>query len=388
MVSILHNNRITTTMKIGILTLPFHTNYGGVLQAYALQTTIQRMGHEVCVLNINRELKRSMFMRCLSFLKYFANRYLLKREITYKSDRDINKDLIACEIHFRSFISKHINEYCIRKLEKDYPEFVDGFVVGSDQIWRHDFFCKMFNSDISSAFLGFWKKKGKRVAYAPSFGVETWEYSKEEDKICEDLLKRFDYVSVRERSGVDHCNKHLGRYDVVQVLDPTMLLNDSEWSSIIDNAETHENEGDLMCFIFDNSEEKKKIVEGIVQRTDLKPFFSYEYSDNKLERSKDRVYKKVEQWLRGIRDSKVVVTDSYHACVFSIIFGRPFIALAHDRNGEARLLSLFHEFGINKKVVRTIKDIDFATLFQKSDCNQCLTKLRKESLDFLNKSLN
>ena len=77
-------------MRIAILTLPLHTNYGGILQAYALQTVLQRMGHEVLLIEKERDLHKSRFRLMLSYGKYLVKRYLLREDITYTPLEQLN----------------------------------------------------------------------------------------------------------------------------------------------------------------------------------------------------------------------------------------------------------------------------------------------------------
>lgn len=169
-------------MKIGILTLPLHTNYGGILQAYALQTVLERMGHEVVVLNRDRKIYFPKHKQLVLYAKYLIKKYCLGRKLSpYKSANRKNSEREEREQYTSAFIKKNINTYEIRSLGIDSPKNLDVFVVGSDQVWRHIYFTNIWGSAIENAFLKFCEKETvKRIAYAASFGTEEWEYT--EDK--------------------------------------------------------------------------------------------------------------------------------------------------------------------------------------------------------------
>ena len=186
-------------MRIGILTLPLHTNYGGILQAYALQTVLERMGHEVVVFDTpNRRFLPPLWKMPLSFtkrtiLKIFGkiNRVFIERH--YNKTRPI----IAKKI--QPFIDKHINRKEIRSFYNLQSEDFDAIVVGSDQVWRVVYFPGLWlGQQIENAYLDFTKNWTiKRIAYAASFGTNNWEYNEEQTKNCGQLLSMFDAVETR-----------------------------------------------------------------------------------------------------------------------------------------------------------------------------------------------
>ena len=142
-------------MRIAILTLPLHTNYGGILQAYALQTVLQRMGHEVSLIEKERDLHKSRFRLMLSYGKYLVKRYLLREDITYTPLEQLNAERRVREQHMQHFIHSHIATYRIRRLEEVKAEDFDAIVVGSDQVWRHQYFTRLYDSPIGNAYLKF-----------------------------------------------------------------------------------------------------------------------------------------------------------------------------------------------------------------------------------------
>lgn len=209
-------------MRIGIITQPLHANYGGLLQNYALQQILIRAGYEVETIDWEGKtgIRETLYrMKMYVLHAFLPNKYpLLRYQPTQKE-----RETIQCNTNH--FINKYINHTAVIN---SYEGFVKqaamgkykAFVVGSDQCWR-----PCYNPFIFSMFLDFAQDKlVDRIAYAASFGTDSWEFTKQQTSICASLAKKFDLVTVREDSGVMLCKKHLG-VDAVHVLDPTMLLS-------------------------------------------------------------------------------------------------------------------------------------------------------------------
>ena len=183
-------------MRIAILTIPLNANYGGILQAYALQTTLEHIGeHDVKVLDNPYLLKMPP-----TILRPFvyATRLIGRKLGVYSGNikKEEGKNTYCANTYH--FVHENIHEYYINKLSDIPKERFDAIVVGSDQIWRSYFF-HLYFGEMSDAFLRFtngWNIK--RIAYAPSFGVEKWEYSEAETEECKKYIKQMDAVSCRE----------------------------------------------------------------------------------------------------------------------------------------------------------------------------------------------
>lgn len=159
-----------------------------------------------------------------------VEKYVLHRREHVLEERFLKRTYPVVGRYTDHFIQRNICRRPVNTMHDIRRGQYDAFVVGSDQIWRPHFF-----PHIEEAFLSFargWDVK--RVAYAPSFGTDTWEYSAAQTARCARLLKDFDAVSVREQSGVALCRRHLG-VSARHVPDPTMLLPASDYSAIIDD---------------------------------------------------------------------------------------------------------------------------------------------------------
>ena len=377
-------------MKIGILTLPLHTNYGGILQAYALQTVLERMGHEVIVLNRDRSIYSPKRKQILSYIVCLIKKYCLGRKVSpFKSAKRKNIEREEREQYTSVFIKKNIHTCEVKKLDRDAPHNVDAFVVGSDQVWRHKYFTRLFKSRIENAYLKFCESENvKRIAYAASFGTEEWEYTDAETKECARLLALFDAVSVREESGVVLCAEQLARNDAKHVLDPTMLLSKDDYIKIVENTETPKSSGNLMCYVLDDNAKIQTLISKIAHEKNLKPFIANsKVSDKKLP-NKERIQPPVEQWLRGFMDAEFVVTDSFHACVFSILFHKPFVVIGNRKRGYSRFESLLKLFGLENRLIEDASQFDISMLNPISDdAYRKLDEYRNNSMEFLNKAL-
>lgn len=372
-------------MRIGILSLPLNTNYGGILQAYALQTTLQKMGHEVVILNQDRTTIQSPFKQFKSYGEYLVRRYLLGRNIIYKSPSILNQERSEREQYTQLFVNKNINTYKIKNLLNDVPENLDAIVVGSDQVWRHYYFTLSYRCGIENAFLKFCDDRTiRRIAYAASFGTDDWEYSEEETKECGRLLGKFDEVSVREAYAVKLCKEKLGRGDVRHVLDPTLLLTKDDYIEIVKNTVTPKNSGDLMCYLLDETEEKKKLVETIARTRNLTPFNAGSKVEDLSAAHLERIQPPVEEWLQGFMEAKFVVTDSFHACVFSIIFGKPFIVIANQFRGLSRFSSLLESLQLSNNMILSASEYDTTCDYSiPSSVYERLDHMKKEAISFL-----
>lgn len=354
-------------MKIGVLTLPLAYNYGGILQAYALQKVIKNMGYDVERINypfIREEPHvKTIIKRCIS--KYLLRRY--DGLIFY--EHKFNKWLPLMMQNTSKFINDNIvssNE--IRDFSEISPNTYDVIVVGSDQIWRP----KMFQLNPALSFLSFAKDWSiKRIAYAASFGTSDWEFNEAQTKECADLVSLFNFIGVREIDGVKLCKEYL-HVDSDFVLDPTLLLDAKDYIELIDKSNVPKSKGTLFDYTLDLSPEKKDLISFISKERSLTPFSVNSKDGNISCPLEDRIAKPVESWLRGFYDSDLIVTDSFHACVFSIIFRKPFVVVANRARGMSRFTSLLGSLGLMNRMVENIveyksmpSDIDYEVVYKK-----------------------
>lgn len=367
-------------MKVGIITLPLHTNYGGILQTYALQTVLERLGYDVRM--VNRQLgispKAPMLYKVLAYSKRLVKQCLVYLGVTRK---EITQNTASIE----EFKNSHIHQLLVKRLGKIQKDDFDAFVVGSDQIWNPKFFKIGWGRDFPNAFLMFAKGWDvKRIAYAPSFGVDEWIYPLEETSLLATLAQTFDAISVREVSGVKLCKDFL-KVEAQHVLDPTMLLSQKDYVRLFREADTPKSKGTLLSYILDTNKEKEALVARVAQEKKLTPF---SVIATKTNNETEIVHPSVEEWLRGFYDAEFVVTDSFHACVFSILFGKPFIAIGNKERGLARFHSLLNMFGLTENLITDSSDYSSSREYTiTEDAQKALTDMRRKSIGFLQDGL-
>lgn len=376
-------------MKIGILTLPLHTNYGGILQAYALQTVLERMGHEVEILD-RPMYKTSPFVlvRPLIYLK----RIIRKMRGDYKGailTTNQNKRIKMAQIYTRPFINQYIHRAEVSSLKKCTKFNFDAFVVGSDQIWRALYFRSLWNTDMTDAFLGFCNDNTKRIAYSASFGTEEWEFTKKETKKCINLIQKFSAVSTREISGIQLCKKHLKFNNCEHTLDPTMLLSKEYYINLFEKNKIPKSEGTLLYYILDENDEKTNLIKKISKEKEMLPFRVNSRTEDLSAPLKECCQPPVEQWIRGFYDAEFVITDSFHACIFSILFNKPFIVISNAKRGLSRFTSLLETFGLEQCLITLPNDYNSLCLkdFDWDKINTKLQNEQKRCLDYIQKGL-
>lgn len=351
-------------MKIAILTQPLHINYGGILQAFAVQKILKDMGHEVITLDIpckDAESKISLYVRIKLFiatlLLFLLNRLKAQNIVWPYNTRKRNRKLINHSMRF--FINRIIKLSPVIDTESNLKRYikeknVDVCVVGSDQVWR-----PMYSPNINWYFLNFLPDDAniKRIALSASFGTSDWEFSEELTDYLRPFAKKFDAISVREMSGVGLCQKYLD-VTAIQLIDPTMMLTPNDYAELVnmDRHNTYSMQGSIFSYVLEETEEKQMLIDcvsGILQLS----VQTLKIENNKYGpyASRKKVLKHipqpVSQWLRGFQETEFVVTDSFHGTVFSILHHRPFVVVANKTRGLARIETLLNIFDLEDRLI-------------------------------------
>lgn len=364
-------------MKIAIITLPLHTNYGGILQAYAMQTTLARMGHTPILLEPKPKRIHHPLKMPLVYLKRAFCKYILQQDVkVFKSPQQRMRK------HTDVFIKKHLHIKIIKRWNSNLTKEFDTFVVGSDQIWR-----PKYCYSLGHAYLDFTRGCAtKRIAYAASFGASNNEYTTEQQELCRPLAQLFDRISTREDSGVTLCKELFG-VQAVQMPDPTLLLTKDDYIKIIKDSAAPQSKGNLLVYILDESQETEQHILDLAQRKALIPF----KVNSKVEQFdapiSERIQPPVENWLRGFHDAEFVITDSFHACVFSILFHKPFICIGNEGRGTSRFTSLLKMFNLQDRLVSSLDDFT-DTPINWDEVDKILATKRAEAMEFLTTALS
>lgn len=359
-------------MKIGILTHPLRLNCGGIMQNYALSTVLRRMGHEV--LTIDRHLDKNGLYVMASWFSRLFRRYIMRKNVSTKFNMMHTRKSYLKSALYEDFINANIprTSYvsCDEKLNVVNDWGFDAIVVGSDQVWL-----RMY---IPGTFLSFLKNDDVlKVAYAASFGKDKLDYTEDELKECSALAKKFNAISVREKSAVTICKEKLG-VESVHVLDPTLLLTKEDYNQLCNKIPVTQ-EPILFVYILDITPWKQELISKIAEEKQLKVV--------DFMRSED---KSIEKWLSLFRDSSFVLTDSFHGTAFSIIYNKQFLTIDNSTRGNTRFTSLFDDLDLNSRLIHDNSNIDkcaYGEEIQYDVVNETLKKRINESKEFLNQSL-
>lgn len=352
--------------KAGILTFQWanNQNFGASLQSYAcrklINKTLNTKNTEIINFNPTKlSLKgKVLFYLTGKWFREYNNKFLnLKKEI------------------------KNIEE--LKKLNNDF----NIFIVGSDQVWRPIW----FGEKSLRYFFDFVNENKKKIAYAASFGVDYWEGNSELTEKIKPLIKRFDYISVREKSGINIC-RDVFNVEAEWVLDPTIMLKKEDYQLILDDwkDKSHLRNKYTAYMVLDDNKELQNFGRKISEKLNSHMKFIKGKSFKILER--DIIfYNKVSQWLTYLKDSELVITDSFHCTVFSLIFHKKFIVIANKGRGMARLESLLLMVNLEERFIKDIDSRNMDEIIKKEidyeEVDKRIEKERKKSFDFLKKAL-
>lgn len=377
-------------MRIGILTLPPNANYGGILQAYALQTVLEGQGHQVVVFDRQISQKNiTLYKRPWIYSKRFIKKYILRKKSleVFQERKDFNKECII-RANTQIFINSHIHRYVVNKLNDIKKEDFDAIVVGSDQIWRMLYFKSSWNTDkASDAFLGFSKGWNiLRIAYAASFGTNETDVASNEIEECKNAIRHFDAISVREEEGVSICHKIFG-VNAIKVLDPTMLLTKENYSSLFSNKfESSPNKPFLAKYILDETPQIEAFINRIAKTKSL------EIKDTNLAGWGNLYHVPtsqipVEDWLHCFSEADLIINDSFHATVFSILFHKQFFVIVNKERGASRIISLLGMLGLEDRMITTLGKLPKERYIDYKKVDSILSTERQHSMSFLMNNL-
>ena len=358
-------------MRIGIITLSQgNDNYGGCLQAFALQTALERLGHNPFFVNTSLRPKEHIISRYLEHPIREIQRFRRYLRFVDFWRKNFNMDPAG---HFADAV---------------YPGCAtptDAYVCGSDQIWRNGF------PDAAAfrriAFADFGSPTAKRIAYAPGWSCKSIPSDVKDDvRRC---LSRFSSLSAREDDGV-RILADLGFASVKCVVDPTLLFDAAFWST---RAIPSRTPGSLLLMTYRWSTSlRARAAVRLLKQT---------FSCNLVVPSPERPFEfplanvmmTPGEWLGNIRDSRFVLTNSFHCLVFSLIFHKPFAVLALNGRYEpqnARFESLLNRVALGSRLVRSVDELK-RVIDEPIDWNEVDNRLmpwQKESWDYLCSALS
>lgn len=373
--------------RIGLMTC-FLDNYGACLQAYALMNVINNLGYRCEIIRYTEPegyFENSIENRIKTSKAYNTVRCMISSNYkkAYLCEKVRRKTFEKFRKKYLKFSAK---EYKTFHELKETNEIYDIFVCGSDQIWNPTF----YNGNNRAYFLDFVHQAKKKIAYAPSIGLS--EFPEEYATDFARLIGRLDYVSVRESTGVNIIREVSG-VEACHVLDPTLLMTGEQWNDLV-SEDRIEEEKYIFCYLFGKHEEYTTAIQRLCEETGYKaviiPFSEENLSDNYT-----KIYRAgPKEFLNLIKNAEYILTDSFHATVFSILFSKPFFSLHRFKTGEknsmnSRLKSLLDIVGLSNRFIKCSdvsnfeinQDIDYENVHLR------LNNVRENSLKYLQGAL-
>ena len=330
-------------MKIRTITCHDVYNHGASLQAYALQTYLESLGHDVKIIDYkpsylcghydlwkisNSQFDKPLLKQLYLLIKFPHRMISLRRKHAFDAFTRKYLHLTTRSYHFKE------------ELKKNPPE-ADAYIAGSDQIWNTLF----PNGKDSSFYLDFAPKGKLRIAYAASFATK--EIAEGYEGFVSQMLKNINFVSIRESISLPLLAS-LGRTDGVAVCDPVFLLSKQEWKAIMPPSTS---EKYLLVYDTENSSTLASIAISIARDLKLPIYdvsnFRHTYAQKKMWNSSPT------EFLSLLYGANFVVSNSFHATAFSIIFERDFCVVNRSEKINERMKSLLHDFGLSERQVKT-----------------------------------
>lgn len=323
--------------RAGIVTLFGEYNFGNRLQNYAVQQVLRKNGLDAETIK---------YIGLEDDVPVIRNE---KDESRLKKFKSFNENIeFADEILYKEY-----------EAPKRFAEDYDYIIMGSDQIWNFT-----FDKIFSDKALGTFAPKEKRVSFSASFGVD---YVPEEGsslyELCKNGLNDIKSISVRESAGKEIVKKLTGRDDAEVLIDPTMMLDESEWEKVMKKPENLKTDKYILkSFLGDVSNDVWKELRRVADENDCEII---DISD------KNSPYYDMgpAEFLYLEKNAFLVATDSFHSCVFSIIFSTPFVIFKRQskdlQSMYSRIETLLETFDMknrvfNKKITADILDNDYS----------------------------
>lgn len=361
--------------KIGILTYHRVFNFGSLLQTYALQNYLEKMGCDVEVIDYypDRLRKKNLLFHInpkwkSPFYKLIMHLIpaIISRMLGYKMMNDFLKKYI--KLTAKSY--KDVNE-----LVDELPD-EDIYMNGSDQIWNVDTAEGVVDEVF---FMNFLPDNAIRTAYAASFGKEM--FSEENIVEMKQYLLKYSAISVRENTGVDILNK-IGIKDCQWVLDPTFLLKLEDWKKIQTKIKLPERY--LLVYNLNRNSTITYLANEIAKDKGLK-IVNFAHSFVFIKGAKNIIYPTPNLFITLFENAEYVITDSFHGTAFSINFERQFICVSAPKF-NSRIKSILDLIG---EPDRLLDEVDYFKIINKkidyNKVNKIIEKERRKAEIFIDK---
>lgn len=328
--------------RVGILTFHASHNYGSMLQAYALQKTVQNLGYTCEIINFRTKRQKEYYLplyskgTLLARLKYFI--VLLPYVKSLKKKQELFESFI------RDYLSVTSKEYKSMDDLKNAKLNYDIYLTGSDQIWNTICF------DFDWAYLLPFVNKGKKIAYAPSMGPNpSCQVSQRNIDSIVECLRTFDYVSVREEATANHIARN-SEIETPIALDPTFLLTKTEWMELIAPQPIIKGDYILLYTPFFN-DRYYSLAKTIAAKYNLKVVVTQFHGIKSRIKYNEYIYHFAsgpKEFLNLCKNAKCTVGDSFHLLVFSVIFNIPFVVLEDSNDSRTQNIIRFAQEYVKK----------------------------------------
>lgn len=383
-------------MKIGILTL-FHDNYnwGGVLQGYALKTLLERRYSDANVdILIYKNGRNVIYTNRLKQAFQYSPKDIIKKvtaHIAKKNNDKCSNYLEERKKLFKNFMKEYTTNATVYNDDTlvEAAEEYDCLISGSDQVWNPNVGqAGYFQTMISS-------EQCRKIAYAASIARD--DLSRYERKRMIPYIDDFDAISVREKTAKVFLEKYLGKESCVEeVLDPVLMLTQEEWITMALKSKIHHEGKYAVAFFFSDSLEYRKQIKMYCEEKKIKLYFiafaRNEYESSDLMGYGEKIfdvgpYEFIDLFL----NAQCVFTDSFHGCIFSLIFHKNMCVFERDINNKvsknSRLYDLLNKFYLSERMISKNSDIqkvmDKNIDFDKIEILK--NSYREKSLQFLDK---
>lgn len=332
----------------------FSGNYGSTMQAFALQKTVMELGYGNRIINYVPNKREKLAFFCKSSARFVT----LKAKIENKKieSKFLNRDEI--DLKNRKFEEFYENSFFLTEMipvqnqMKSLNNKYRIFLCGSDQIWNPNYFKKC-------NFLDFVSESNKKIAYAPSIG--TTQLTENEKRKMKSYLDRFDKISVREESSKRLIESVVDK-PVQVVCDPVFLLSREKWIEKMQLKEPEEKY--ILCYFLGDNPEYQKMTEKLQESLKIKvkiiPTNTFGYAlgfeTQKTVGPKD--------WLSLLYGAEFVLTDSFHATAFSIIFNKSFYVLKRfsdtsPKSQNSRIYYLLNMTGLEDRIWQNTTNVSY-----------------------------
>lgn len=332
-------------MKVSVVCIYYNRNYGSVLQSLALNNYLEKLGCEVNVISFkdNAGVKEKLDILFDLKLPKLFDPEIVKRKIQEKKARnaatDVDEEYVegvkVREKAYSRFVKKHfvVPEKVLNRNElAGFVQDSDAVIVGSDQLWTpHDIL-------IGYHTLDFVPNGVKKISYATSFGVKELPTAHIKWK-AKEFLSNMDEISVREIQG-KQIIENLGVDKPIHVVvDPTMLLTKEEWNEIVPSTRIVE-ERYIFCYFLGNNPEHREFARRIKEQLGLN-IVALQHMDEYVAGDgeyADKVLYDINpsQFVALIRDAELVLTDSFHGSIFSVLYHKKFFVMNRHKESEVR----------------------------------------------------